>query len=50
MIEACMRIHEEWDSFKMHKVIPLVEFEDKVKELKTLRKVTLNCSLHPGKN
>ena len=33
----------------MHEVIPLVGFEDKVKELKTLRKVTLNCSLHPGK-
>ena len=47
--EACTRIHEEWDSFKTHEVIPLVGFEDKVKELKTLRKVTLNCSLHPGK-
>ena len=33
----------------MHEVIPLVGFEDKVKELKTLRKVTLSCSLHPGK-
>ena len=34
--EACMRIHEEQDSFKTHEVIPLVGFEDKVKELKTL--------------
>ena len=48
--EVCTGIHKEWDSFKAHEIFPLDEgFEDKVKELKTLRKVTLRCSLHPLK-
>jgi tripartite motif-containing protein 2/3/tripartite motif-containing protein 71 len=47
--EACTRIHEEWDSFKTHEVIPLTGFVDRVKELPTLKKVILNCSPHPGK-
>ena len=37
------------DSFRAHEIIPVDGFEDKVKELKTLRKVTLKCALHPGK-
>ena len=47
--EVCAGIHNEWESLKTHELIPLADFEDKVKQLKTLRKVTLQCSLHPGK-
>ena len=47
--EACTGIHNEWEDLKTHEVIPLIGFEEKVKQLNTLRKVPMRCSLHPGK-
>ena len=47
--QVCTGVHSEWGSLKAHEVIPLSGFEEKVKELKALRKVTLKCQLHPGK-
>ena len=46
---ACTDIHIQWDMFAGHEVVALNEFEKKVKQLDTLKKVTLYCSLHKGK-
>ena len=46
---ACVDIHANWDMFSKHEVVPLNEFEKKVKQLDALKKVTLYCSLHQGK-
>ncbi len=46
---ACVDIHTHWDMFSKHEVVPLIEFEKKVKQLDALKKVTLYCSLHQGK-
>ena len=47
--DVCTGVHFEWKMFEKHEVIPLNAFEDKVKQLKALKKVTLYCSLHQGK-
>ena len=46
---ACTDIHAQWDTFTDHEVVALNEFEKKVKQLDTLKKVTLYCSLHQDK-
>ena len=45
----CTDVHKQWDSFSKHEVVPLEEFEKKVKQLNALKRVTLYCSLHQGK-
>ena len=47
--DACTGVHIEWKMFEKHEVIPLNAFEDKVKQLKALKKVTLHCPLHQEK-
>ena len=46
---TCTDVHAHWDMFSKHEVVPLNEFEKKVKQLDALKKVTLYCSLHEGK-
>ena len=46
---ACTDIHAQWDMFSKHEVVALDQFEKKVKQLDALKKVTLYCSLHEGK-
>ena len=46
---GCTDVHVQWDLFSKHEVVPLNEFEKKVKQLDALKKVTLYCSLHEGK-
>ena len=46
---ACVDIHTQWGKLSKHEVVPLDEFEKKVKQLDALKKVTLYCSLHEGK-
>ena len=46
---TCADVHRQWDMFSKHEVVPIGEFEKKVKQLDALKKVTLYCSLHQGK-
>ena len=46
---ACVDIHTQWGKLSKHEVVPLIEFQKKVKQLDALKKVTLYCSLHEGK-
>ena len=46
---ACTDIHTQWETFSGHEVVALDQFEKKVKQLGALKKVTLYCSLHKGK-
>ena len=46
---TCADVHRQWDMFSKHEVVPISEFEKKVKQLDALKKVTLYCSLHQGK-
>ena len=46
---ACTDMHIQWDLFSKHEVVPLDQFEKKMKQLDALKKVTLYCSLHEGK-
>ena len=46
---ACVDMHTQWAMFASHEVVGLDEFEKKVKQLDALKKVTLYCSLHQGK-
>ncbi len=46
---TCVDVHTQWDRLSKHEVVPLVEFEKKVKQLDALKRVTLYCSLHQGK-
>ena len=46
---TCVDIHTQWDRLSKHEVVPLEEFEKKVKQLDVLKTVTLYCSLHQGK-
>jgi hypothetical protein len=46
---TCTSIHRNWDDFAGHEVIALEQVESKLKELDALKKVTLYCSLHKGK-
>ena len=45
----CTTIHAHWDDFAEHEVVALEQLESKMKELDALKKVTLYCSLHKGK-
>ena len=45
----CTTAHREWDVFAKHEVVAMEQFESKVKQLDALKKVTLYCSLHQGK-
>ena len=46
---ACVDMHTQWAMFAKHEVVGLDKFEKKVKQLDALKKVTLYCSLHQGK-
>ena len=45
----CTTVHSDWDDFAEHEVVALEQLESKVKQLDSLKKVTLYCSLHKGK-
>ena len=45
----CTTVHAHWDDFAEHEVVALEHLENKMKELDALKKVTLYCSLHKGK-
>ena len=45
----CTTVHGEWDAFAKHEVVAMEQFESKVKQLDALKKVTLYCYLHQGK-
>ena len=42
-------MHSDWDDFAEHEVVALDQLESKVKQLDSLKKVILYCSLHKGK-
>ena len=46
---TCADVHAHWGMFAKHEVVPLDQFEKKVKQLDCLKKVPLYCSLHEGK-
>ena len=46
---TCTTVHREWDAFTKHEVVAMEQFESKVKQLDALKKVTLYCPLHQGK-
>ena len=46
---TCVDVHTQWNRLSKHEVVPLNEFAKKVKQLDALKKVTLYCSLHQGK-
>ena len=45
----CTTIHSQWNDFVNHEVVAIEQLEQKVKQLDALKKVTLYCSLHQGK-
>ena len=45
----CTKVHAHWGMFAKHEVVPLDQFEKKVKQLDCLKRVPLYCSLHEGK-
>ena len=45
----CTTIHCDWDDFAEHEVIALEQLESRVKQIDSLKKVVLYCSLHKGK-
>ena len=47
--DICSTVHKDWDAFAKHEVVALSQLESKVKQLDALKKVTLYCSLHKGK-
>ena len=47
--EICSIVHSDWDTFAKHEVIVIEQLESKVKQLDSLKKVTLYCCLHQGK-
>ena len=47
--DICSTVHKDWDAFAKHEVVALGQLESKVKQLDALKKVTLYCSLHEGK-
>ena len=46
---ACVDTHVQWGTLAKHEIIGLDQFKEKVKQLDALKKVTLYCSLHQGK-
>ena len=47
--DVCNTVHNDWDAFAKHEVVALEQLESKVKQLDAMKKVTLYCSLHEGK-
>ena len=47
--DVCSTVHNDWDTFAEHEVVALDQLESKMKQLDALKKVTLYCSLHQGK-
>ena len=47
--DICSTVHKDWDAFAKHEVVALEQLKSKVKQLDVLKKVTLYCSLHQGK-
>ena len=47
--DVCTTVHAHWDDFAEHEVVALEQLESKVKQLDSLKKVILYCSLHEGK-
>ena len=47
--DVCNIVHKDWDTFSKHEVVPLEQLESKLKQLDSLKKLTLYCSLHEGK-
>ena len=45
----CTTIHSQWSDFVNHEVVAIEQLGQKVKQLDALKKVTLYCSLHQGK-
>ena len=45
----CTTVHSDWDDFAEHETVALKQLESEVKQLDALKKVTLYCSLHKGK-
>ena len=45
----CTTIHSRWSDLVNHEVVAIEQLEQKVKQLDALKKVTLYCSLHHGK-
>ena len=46
---TCTTVHKQWVAFAKHEVVAMEQFESKVKQLDVLKKVTLYCPLHQGK-
>ena len=46
---ACVDIHATWGAFAKHEVVALEQFEKKMKQVDCLKKATLYCSVHEGK-
>ena len=46
---TCVDVHREWDAFAEHEVVSLEQLERRLEHLDALKKVTLYCSLHNGK-
>ena len=44
----CTTIHSQWGDFSEHEIVAIEQFEQKVKQLDALKKVTLCCSSHKG--
>ena len=48
--EKCTEIHSEWEELSKHEVVSMEQIQSNVKQLvPPKKKVTLYCSLHPGK-
>ena len=47
--DICNTVHKDWDAFSKHEVVSLEQLESKIKQLDSLKKLTLYCSLHEGK-
>ena len=46
---VCSTVHSQWGDFINHKVVAIEQLEQNVEQFDALKKVTLYCSLHPGK-
>ena len=47
--DACVTVHGDWDEYVGHEIVTLEQLESKAKQVNALKKVTLFCSLHQGK-
>ena len=46
---VCYIVHSQWGDFANHEVVAIEQLKQKVKQLDAIKKVTLYCSLHQGK-